>query len=398
MEIDIEKLIESFKASNQSLRKRAIGIGVLMILTIALTYSENVRYDHISDLLDYQYKLEEISELPDSAFQTVINGDDNEKYFDSWSLNSEELAHTRLFQKIKMDGYQRTLIQQEIDNLDQKMEETNKNESIGIVGLNVPIEPITYVSLILVLILFHDFAQIIIYRNQIHRKIRKYNIPYWKLGFEFFGFYNDTKNPSVKFLRLTSSMIVTALVLSPLATSFLMTNFNHTNSSFLSILNVICFTLIIIDTIIILHIENILNFRFFSNRYLGKHNFSKGKMQIIWIAPMLFILMVNIMISTSIMSVTSLICGLFFLFNLIPMILLYIFLNITFDRPNNINRSIRSGLLVLNVFWIYVLVNTAVHVEEWRWHSIENIQNVLIVGLITCSVYSWIYFKYFIKR
>ena len=73
--MELEDLITSFKSANQSLRKRAITLGVLMILAIALRYSENIRYKKVYDLLVYQENLEQVKGLPDSTFRAVVDGE-----------------------------------------------------------------------------------------------------------------------------------------------------------------------------------------------------------------------------------------------------------------------------------------------------------------------------------
>jgi len=202
--MEVEKLIESFKSANQSLRKRAIAIGILMLIAIALKYSEQVRYDRVVALIDYEYSLETISKLSDSNFRNAINGD-GPQYFSEF--NVENAGRYRLFDKVKADNYQRTLVSQAIDDIEQEYERLNEAKSIGLFGMTIPLEPVIYLSLIFVLVIFHDFAQIIILRNQVYRRIRKVNTRSGELGFEFFGFYNHSRSPGSTFLRLVSSLI-----------------------------------------------------------------------------------------------------------------------------------------------------------------------------------------------
>lgn len=54
---DVPELIQSFKDANKTLRKRAITIGVLMLLSIALKYMEYSRQENIFDLVNYQLRL-----------------------------------------------------------------------------------------------------------------------------------------------------------------------------------------------------------------------------------------------------------------------------------------------------------------------------------------------------
>lgn len=274
--MDNEKLIGSFKASNQSLRKRVVTIGVLMILAIGLRYSEDKRLETVTELMDYQYKLKTIIEFSDSTFRKTIDRDskeyaqaflDDDELFDS---NGEELAHLDLFEKIKFERYDKKIMRDGIEAIDTKIEQLNEDKSINILGVSVPIEPISYITLIFVFILFHDFTQIIIYRNQVYQKITEGNISKLELGFEFFGLYNGENGLLSKFLRITSSIIVGVFVLCPLATSLIMINLTNIYSDILVVINLICFFLIVIDTGIIFYSENLLNFRFISHLFFGK--------------------------------------------------------------------------------------------------------------------------------
>lgn len=403
MEIDTEKLIESFKASNQSLRKRVISIGVLMILTISLRYSENVRFTTVIELVTYQSKLEEIIDLPNDEFRKVINGNIKDYFVGSTrvALNDTEIEYRQLFSRVKYSDYQKSVFQEGIDDAINRVNEINKGESIGIIGLNVPIEPVTYLSLIFILILFHDFAQIIIYRNRVFRQIRRRKVPYWKLGFEFFGFYNNTSDSRLNFLKLTTSIITGALVLCPIITSFLMLDFYQTNNPLVTIFNIFCFILIIVDTVLIFHYENIWNFRYYCNLYLGRYNISKWKMRLIWILSMAPILWINIALVTMNMGdeiFYKYLSIIFFLLFSLPIILLFIFLNITFDKPTNRNRSIRSGLIVLNIFWVYAIIKEFIFFLKWGSHNIEMGVSILFFTFIFSIVYSVIYGKYFMNR
>ncbi|MGV3632285.1 MAG: hypothetical protein ACO1O6_13835 [Bacteroidota bacterium] len=399
MQVELDKIISSFKDCNQSLRKRAITIGVLMILTISLRYSENVRYEDELELIYYRMKLEEIVLLPDADFKQVIDKTYSQKYFGDTrvtSKNDTELEHRQLFNRVKFGDYQKSIFQEGIDDVIKRIDELHTRESIGIIGLTVPIEPITYLSLVFVLILFHDFTQIIVYRNQIHRKIRRYNIPHWKLGFEFFGFYNSTSSSSLKFLRFTSTLISGALILCPLATSFLMLDFYKSNNPFLTLFNIFCFILIIVDTVIILYSENVANFRTFSNFYLGKYNRNKWKMKIVWSYSLLFILMLNFFLCFGVFAsfVRDMV---YFVLLSIPQVLLYIYLNITYSKPSLINRAIRSGLLVLNGFWIYACSKSLINSTDWEAYDLMRSAVILFFGFLASIVYMFVYSKYFIR-
>ena len=398
--METDDLISSFKSANQSLRKRAIALGILMMLAIALSYSESERSKKVSDLIDYQYGLEKVSRLSDSSFHKMIDDEWEfmSKYFSVYHENAELYANGRLFEKVKQNNYDRKLIYSAIEGIDNKIDACNEKQSIGILGLTIPLEPVAYLSLVFVLIMFHDFTQIIIVRNQIYRRIRGQKLPHWKLGFEFFGFYNPGKNASLRYLRFTSSLITVVLIICPLVTSFLMTNLNNSNSLFLFLVNIVCFTLIVIDTMIIFNTENIAGFRYFSNLYLGKHNTSKFKLRLIWAIPLSFILTVNLALGFVITEVFVLSGIIYCLMSLVPPSLLYYALVITQKKPTKRNRAFRAGALLLNLYWllstIFVLFSTVISSE----HDLDELGGTFIAVMFFCTLYSLIYMKFFMDR
>lgn len=394
---ELNNLIESFRSANQSLRKRAIALGVLMILAIALRYSENVRFTKVSNLVDYQYGLEQIAVLPDSTFRAVIDGDWEleKKYFYAYGQNGEELTRYRLFETVKLNDYDRKLVKEAITEIDQRIESYNEQQSIGILGLAIPLEPVAYLSLVFVLVLFHDFTQIIIVRNQIYRRIRGQNLFEWKLGVEFFGFYNPDNNSTLKFMRFTSSIITGVLITCPLVTSFLMMSINNSNSLFLFLLNIVCFLLIVIDTMIIFHTENIAGARYFANFYLGRHNTSKFKMRFVWGFPLALILSINLGVGMLFIEEFGLSGIVYCLMSLVPPIPLFFALVLTQKNPTKRNRAIRTGLLLLNVFWILVTVFVLSTIHKLTGHKIDKLGEVLVVAIFLCALYAFIYMKFF---
>lgn len=396
--MELDNLITSFKSANQSLRKRAIALGILMILAIALRYSENTRYKKVIGLMDYQYALEQVAELPDSTFRMLINGDWEleKKYFLS-ELNTETAFHYSLFKQIKLNNYKRDLIIEEIANIDQKIENCNQQQSIGLLGMTIPLEPVAYLSLIFVLIVFHDFTQIMIIRNRIYRRIRGRNLSQWELGFEFFGFHIETNNSTLKFLRFTSSLIIGVLVTCPLITSYLMMDLNNSNNSFLFFLNLICFLLIIVDTIILFHVENIGNFRYFCNFFLGRHNISRLKMIFFWACSLSLILVVNIALGAVLISEHGMAGVWFCLMNVVPPVSLFLALIYTQKNPTKKNRAVRAGLILLNVFWIFITYRSLAIFDRLldSEHEIDELAQGFFVIIIFCLVYSFVYIKFF---
>lgn len=392
--MEVEKLIESFKSANQSLRKRAIAIGILMLIAIALKYSEEVRLERVSGLIDYEYSLEMIYKLSDSNFQEVINNGGFEYFTD---FSDENLDRFRLFEKVKEDDFQRTLISNTIDNIDLQIDELNKAQSISLMGFTIPLEPIIYLSLIFVLILFHDFTQIVVFRNQVYRRIRNGSAHSLELGFEFFGFYNRANNSGTSFLKVVSTIITSILILCPIATSLLMLGLNRSNSITLGIVNAFCFFIIAIDTIIILQTENRLNFRYLSNRFLGKHNLSITKMRLIWSLPIIVILTIELVAGIIMFVSLGEVGVFFFIFCLLPIAPLYFSLEHTYQKPTRINRSIRAGLLLLNIFWVISVFYELIFRKEWLMKDVLMMGSALLVATLFSSVFGLIYGLFFIR-
>lgn len=391
MEPETEQLITSFKESNKSLRKRATMMGVLMIITISLIFSEKVNRKEVDESVGYLYKLKEIIMLPDSSFISAVDKDfmdyfsidDDDGFYGLWDLKDE----------IKLDGYKKDLMQKEINSINEKLDVLHAEKSIGILGLTVPIEPVAYLSLVFVLLLFHDFTQTIIYRSQVHRMLRRRKVAHWKLGFEIFGFNNITGSAELKFIKFTSSLITAVLIICPLITSFLMLDFNRRDSALLGILNIICFLLIIIDTTIILYVENVVNFRYWSNLYLGRYNQSKRKMRIIWLTSIGIIALMNTVIYMLIRTDS-------FFYNIVPLLISFVplfFLYLFMDTPheNRASRSLRSVTLVFNVFWIYGTIYNALTIDFWRWFHFELLIGSFVFGFIGSVVISAIYYNFF---
>ena len=395
IEADAEKLIVGFKEANKSLRRRAITIGVLMILTVGLVYMESIRYSTIVDLLNYQYRLEKINELPDSTFKAVINGNDAE-YFPVLDHCSSCLGHRQLFEKIKVSAYDRKLMVEAIGEIDVRMEDTNKEKSITILGFSISIKPMYYLFFAIMLILFHDFTQIIIYRKIIHRRIRAKKLPHWMLGFELFGFYGEPNKSSLKFVKFTSDLITTLFIICPLATGIMMMNLVRGGSTeILTILNFTCLVFIITDTIIIFYSENIWGFRVISNLLLGNYRISKFSLQKSWLMissalAFLYFLITLCDFNGSIAAKLG-----FFVLSVTPVIGLYFVILECYDAPTKVLKGIRTSLLIINLGW---LLQTSLAINPERLYSFDDVWNMVdsfsIISVIAVVI-SFTYVRYF---
>lgn len=389
-------LIDAFKAANQSLRKRAITIGVLMMIAVALRYSENKRMEKVLDLLQYECYLDAVYRLPENTFKKLINGEEEVHLECLPPISGEDDGY--LFEKIKMADYKRGLLLTAITETEREIDNFNKEQSIGILGITIPFEPVAYLSLVFILIIFHDFTQVFVFRNQVYRRIQKGIKHPWELGIEFFGFYHNRKNPGVRFLKFASVIITSALILCPALTGYLMLQLNPFRNNTFTIINLLCFVIIVIDTLIIFHTENILNFRYACNWYLGKHNTDMWMVKWSWFMTLLLMLTFGLGIGWAVYMNYGAIGIYISLLGLIPPIPLYIFLRITHKRPTVLHRSIRAGLLVLNVFWLYTLLHDLLLLDEWTFYAVERLGAVLFFATLFSAVFALAYGKRFISQ
>jgi hypothetical protein len=376
-EADIDKLITSFKEANKNLRKKAITIGALMIITIGLVNMESIRLTTVVDLLNYQEKLEAINKLQDTTFKSVMD-DDSPGYYQKCALCSEL---DNLFLKIKANDYDRKILVNAIEQIDVDIKNVNADKSISILGFSIPVRLMYYVFFFIMLILFHDFTQVIIFRKKVYREIRMLHTPDWKLGFELFGFYSHPNKPSLRFANFTSSLITCTLIICPLATSFMMMRLISNNNEVLTILNFLCLLFIVTDTVIIVYTENLLNFRFLSNVFLGNYGLSRAGMKTLWkmvVAGWSFILFFIMLIGFN-GSIPFQIA--FFLLCTIPLMGLYFVMMKCFDTPNKKWKGIRASFLIANFCWLSLIVYAC---NPSRTYHFDDLVNIIVSFLVIC--------------
>ena len=395
--MELEDLITSFKSANQSLRKRALALGVLMIIAVGLRFAETARSEKVSNLLTYQSALASIADLPDSTFRALIDGntDLEKEYFPMTDFNQEMVFHYRLMEKIRLNNYGREPLILEINDIDKKILDENRQQSISLLGLTIPLEPVAHLSLIFVLIVFHDFTQIMVIRNQVYRRISHQKLSQWKLGTEFFGFYFSGNNSTLKFIRFTSSLITGVFVLCPIVTSYFMMYVNNSQNSIWLILNITCFLIIVIDSVLIFYVENIAGFRYFSNFYLGRHSASASKMVAIWAISISFFIVTNLGLSIALIQDLGYPGVEYLLMTTVPPVALFFVLIAAKKNPSKIIRALRTCLLMINLFLVVVSIRAfsiAYRLTKFEIHEVK--ENVIVVTIF-CLVYSFIYMRFF---
>lgn len=401
MNTERDSLISSYKESNKSLRKRAVSIGILMILVVAFKYNTATKNEKSSELINYQYSLETICQLPDSLYRAVICDTNENQYFNWNTISVVNLEHIRLFRRVKNNNFQRSIIEEEIDNIGLRIKEADREESIALLGFNIPVEPITYLALVLILILFHDFTQTFIYRSRLTRSIRRCKLKDWEFGFELFGGETEMKKNTIsKYTYLISTIIILSVILSPIVSSYLMLDYNYTDSYFLFGLNIFCFIVVIADSLIILYTDNLLNIRYFANTMLGRYNTTTKTLRWYWFTLCTTIVLINMNLALDFNLHYEIfqIKALFFLFNFIPAFALFLCSFLIRKNTSKIFRSIRAGLILLNVFCLSFVIDESFYVNSLSIDNLYEMWNMFIIATIACACYVFLYRFYLIDK
>lgn len=391
---DLNDLVSSFKEVNKTLRKRAITIGILMFLSIGLTYMEYSRLNGVYDLLIYQEKLEKINELDTTAFKKVID-EDGLEYFHWDDRCSSCYEHTTLFRKIKAENYSKTIFVNAIERIDEQIDQLNKDKYFNIVGFSISLEPINYVFFLFMLVLFHDFTQLLLYRDDIYRKIKRLHVPTWKLGFELFGSYTPVSNSSSIFVRFISSVITSLFILCPFITGILMISLRtNVDNILLDIVNLACFVFIIIDTLIIFYNRS-RKFRFWGNFLLGNYNTSLPFLKKVWLiilCAFTIILMDESFLSTKADFGVKLF---YFIMNLSPFISLFFVLVKCYHSPNKFWQGVRSGLMILSFTWLCLIITRTNYNNFFSQSNLEDLFGAFILISFVSGLIALFYIRFF---
>lgn len=394
---DSEKLIDAFKQANKNLRTRIIQVGVLTILAIGFLYLENQRMKSVTALMNYQSKLEKVNELSDSVFKRVVDNDGDE-YFHVLFSDGVELERLALFYKIRHNNYDRKIFNDAIFQIENRIDEINTDKSVSLLGIEIPVEPIFWISFLIMLVLFHDFTQVILYRKKIYRKIHELNIPDWQLGFELFGFFDTSNTTSASFVRFTSSFIVGLMILCPSITSLMMLKLPVRHSDeILSFINVLFMILILADTIIILYAENVWGFRTSSDLFLGKTSSKRIKTKSIWRITTGSVCFFYLLGAIDNSNYSIAFRMLFFVLCVAPIVLLYISLQKVELNGNLTWKAVRAAMLIVNICWFAHVVL----MDSQRKYTIEDFEYIIesmIILIGASSIVSVLYIKYFYRE
>lgn len=401
-EKDIDKLIESFQRANRVLRHRIILMGLFMIITLGLLVIKDKKEDRIERLMAAQHQLEKLRDLPDSLLQKRIEDRPyvNDTLFEA--LLYADYEPDVFFYKLKQSNYNdKTIIVNLIEDSGKEINEAHRASTVSLFGVSLPLDPWYYLSFLIMLILFHDFTQIMLYRASLMEKLYFQPIEEWKLGFEIFGQYHQSPDPATKFVRLISNTLAGALILCPLITTILLFDVSEGNSwryPALSILNLVCLCLIASDTLLLLYRENLLWFKDFISIATGANNApnNRGWRWMIWIVILSYSIIALILIGTVLYELSFLTLAGFLLISCGSFVLLVYSLWKCFKTPENkVWRGIRLASLLMGVFWwVFILKEPSPYIR-YNDGMMNDVLAFSIVFALVSSLIAYIYIKYF---
>ena len=262
---DSGQLLQSLQQANKILRQRAIIIAILMIIAWGFLSSSMKEKDNSEKYFHYLLLLEKFKNSPDPK-----------KFIEEDSLAPLYFVIDKdaIYYKVEKSQYSdKTSIVEAITEI-KRLRHAHlwEDKTIGIFGLNVPVNPWLSIGCLIILILFHDFTETIFYRKTLQGKLKEVQIEDWQKGPELFGFHSFTRYDSTsKFLQFVSSMLIVIFLLCPVATCILIVeevygfiwHGGHIKDSgvILMIVSLICLITVLIETFLIFYHENIIKFK-----------------------------------------------------------------------------------------------------------------------------------------
>jgi hypothetical protein len=394
---DIDLLINSFKDANKALRKRAVSIAVLMFLTLGLLYLHNDTWDKIDSLWNYQQQLEGLLKLNDSTFRRTIDSGDGESIIPIRGCVTCPERY-KLFESVKTSNYNKKPIEAAIYDIDTQVSAIEEDKQINILGFSIPIKPLYYVFFIIILVLFHDFTQVILFRKRIYQKMKIWDIPDWKMGFELFGTHEYSNKQASRFIRFISSTLTGVAILMPLVASILfikIPNSLNAGNMILFVINLACLAFIIIDTIIIFYTDNLWHFRIMRNVYLGNYKMTKMELTKLWSSLMGFFLLIRFAYTFFDNQETLIYQCLYLLISVTPMVLTCLIIVITHRKYSRGMVILRTIFITTTCFFSVLLFISEKHFLIDGRIDFYKLLELLIVSLGIAMLSSIVYVDYF---
>jgi hypothetical protein len=146
--------------------------------------------------------------------------------------------------------------------------------AVNIAGFSTPIRPIMILAPILLLLLYHDFALIMLYRKDLENKMISQKVDVWRSGPDTVGHYMlgfiPYKFRYVKWLWGVIQIVILFLPIIPAIYFCIYSMHEYKIKEVVAFINGICCVLILIDFLIMVDSENILGMRDSSMVFSGK--------------------------------------------------------------------------------------------------------------------------------
>jgi hypothetical protein len=270
-----DTLIQNLQQANRLIRSRAVILTFFLILMMGFSLSIKQEDQELQALNRGYDRLLRLF-TPDSM--KVILTRDSLKYLSDGNLIGPYMSVEVLYDQLKRDSFKNTQpLYVAVNELDTELREKKQEQqkaTVSIGGFSTPIRPIMILAPILLLLLYHDFSIIMLYRRKLEQKMIERKIDIWKVGPETVGHYMLEFLPNrlkhIKVLWGIIQMVILFLPVLPAIYFCLYSVMQYQITGGVFIINLICCFLIFIDFLVVLDSENILGLRDVSMVFSGK--------------------------------------------------------------------------------------------------------------------------------
>lgn len=271
---DVKVLIDNLQQTNKLIRSRVVILTFFLVLMMGFSISiEQNKKEYKQILVSYDQLLRIIK--PDSMKKILTQ--DSLKYLYSTNLGAY-MSLEVLYDKLVRDSFQNPApLYEAIEILDEKLQGNLRDEgqaNMNVAGFAIPIRPIMILGPILLLLLYHDFVVIMLYRKDLEDKMIFHNVDPWRSGPDTVGHYSlgfiPHKFRYIKQLWGIIQMVILFLPVIPAIYFCMYSSTNYQTKELVGAINGICCLLILIDFLIVVDSENILGVRDISMVFTGK--------------------------------------------------------------------------------------------------------------------------------
>jgi hypothetical protein len=267
-------LIGNLQQANKLIRSRAVVLSLFLILMIGFSLTIEQGKNELRNLNQSYDQLLRVMN-PDSL-RTILKRD-SLAYFYQTELGAY-MSLEVLYDKLARDSFNNpeplyAAIDQ-IDEVFRNRKQEHENRTVSILGFSTPIRPIMILGPILLLLLYHDFALIMLYRKGLEDKMRQSNIDIWTAGPENVGHYMLGFIPhKLRYARWLWSVIQMTILFLPIIPAIYFCVYSLSEyklASAVGWIDGICCAVILLDFLAMVDSENILGIRDFALVFTGK--------------------------------------------------------------------------------------------------------------------------------